>query len=996
MEKEENAAASSIIQLALLEENRKLTWDNSALTAKNVEVEKQLASLSDSAKLLKKSARELRELNTQLAHKVIKRTAQYAFISQINQCIVHAKEEPVLFNKICEIAVEVGKFKIAWIGIFDAVNKNINIVAQSGMREEDVHSFKKAPYMQGGPQDRVLQSGTYNLCNNNSEHPDFEKWKPFVEKNNIRSFVILPIKRLGITVATLNLYAADYDFFDSEEIQLLLEVSGDISYAIEVFDKERKHKETEKLVIEREKRFRALIENGADAVAILSLEGKVIYISPSIHSILGYTEDEAMELDIFALVHPDDMLEMAYVWEIVLQTKGLPVKAHPGRMLHKDGSWRWIEATVTNLLHDPTINGIIDNFRDVTQTMELERHREFDKTNLDALINTTEDLMWSVDKDLKLITFNRPFFNSIKALYGREVAEGDCIFFKELTTDDKARFRQFYNRVFAGEAFTSIEYSKDPEESWVQISYYPVRIGNQVIGSACYSRDVTNLKIAEKSLQKSETFNRGILNSLGSHIAVVDQSGDIVAVNEAWELFGICNSKDGIARKGMGANYFDACENASKAGIKMGKEVLEGMKEVMNGNSKNFYLEYPCHSPTAKRWFGMRVRKFDGDEPLIVVAHHDITERRSAEENLLDSQTKLKEAQALAHMGSWEMDFKTNMLKLSEESCRIFHICDKGNQLSIAAWSKLIHRDDRSFVLKTIKNSRNSLTDASYNYRIMFSDGHIRHIYSESKFVFDRNNQPTGLYGIMQDITERKKVEEESEKITTDILSRNRELEQFSYIVSHNLRTPVANIIGLSELIEDGGLEPEIEKEVLRGITQSVKKLDEVITDLNYILQQRQQVSQEKEKVHFQKLVTDVTNSITKLIEAEDAEIVCDFKEVGKILTVKSYLHSICYNLISNSLKYRRPDVKPLIQISSRKQKNKILLIFKDNGIGINLQSRGAEVFGMYKRFHPFVSEGKGIGLYMVKTQVHTIGAKIAIESEVNQGTTFTIEFSTS
>lgn len=169
-----------------------------------------------------------------------------------------------------------------------------------------------------------------------------------------------------------------------------------------------------------------------------------------------------------------------------------------------------------------------------------------------------------------------------------------------------------------------------------------------------------------------------------------------------------------------------------------------------------------------------------------------------------------------------------------------------------------------------------------------------------------------------------------------------------------------------------------------------------MITDLNYILQTKQHVSQKQEIVHFTTLTEDIMTSIDKLIEEEKAIIKYDFNEADKMLTVKSYLHSIFYNLINNSLKYRQEEVSPVIEIKSRKQKNKILLTFKDNGIGIDLDNNGDQVFGMYKRFHPQISEGKGMGLYMVKTQVESIGGKIYIESRVNEGTIFTIEFTTS
>jgi signal transduction histidine kinase len=103
-------------------------------------------------------------------------------------------------------------------------------------------------------------------------------------------------------------------------------------------------------------------------------------------------------------------------------------------------------------------------------------------------------------------------------------------------------------------------------------------------------------------------------------------------------------------------------------------------------------------------------------------------------------------------------------------------------------------------------------------------------------------------------------------------------------------------------------------------------------------------------------------------------------------------LYSIFYNLIHNSIKYRQPGLPCVIQIRSRLLKEGVQLVFKDNGIGIDLKKRGEQVFGLYKRFHPAI-EGKGMGLFMVKTQVEALGGKISISSEPNKGTEFTIEF---
>jgi signal transduction histidine kinase len=234
---------------------------------------------------------------------------------------------------------------------------------------------------------------------------------------------------------------------------------------------------------------------------------------------------------------------------------------------------------------------------------------------------------------------------------------------------------------------------------------------------------------------------------------------------------------------------------------------------------------------------------------------------------------------------------------------------------------------------------------------------------------------------------------EQKEKMTADLIQRNKDLEQFTYIISHNLRAPVANIIGLSYRLQQTGLPDDLRSQIGAGLYTSVSKLDEVIRDLNDILKIRQKVDESKQLINFAKFASDIQLSIEKLIENEHAMVLWNFTEDEEMVAIKSYLHSIFFNLISNSLKYRNPNVQPIINITIRKENGKTVLLFEDNGIGIDLSTSGEHVFGLYKRFHPDMAEGKGMGLYMVKTQVELMGGKISISSEVNVGTQFRIEF---
>ncbi len=138
-------------------------------------------------------------------------------------------------------------------------------------------------------------------------------------------------------------------------------------------------------------------------------------------------------------------------------------------------------------------------------------------------------------------------------------------------------------------------------------------------------------------------------------------------------------------------------------------------------------------------------------------------QKNITEQELAQSEKRLAKAQGLAHMGSWELDFATNNFRWSDEGCRIFGFQPQQNQQTFDTWVSHIHPDDRAFVLEKIKESKKYLSDFSYYYRIIRNDEEIRHIYSESKFEFDTNGKPVGMYGISHDVTKKRAIEAQME-----------------------------------------------------------------------------------------------------------------------------------------------------------------------------------------------------------------------------------------
>jgi signal transduction histidine kinase len=232
----------------------------------------------------------------------------------------------------------------------------------------------------------------------------------------------------------------------------------------------------------------------------------------------------------------------------------------------------------------------------------------------------------------------------------------------------------------------------------------------------------------------------------------------------------------------------------------------------------------------------------------------------------------------------------------------------------------------------------------------------------------------------------------EVSKRTNELVEYNQQLEQFAFIAAHNLRAPVARILGLGQLL--GMLEstPEKKDEIYPKLVHTAEELDGVVKDLNTILDFRKNSESKLTVVDLATEVSKIRGTLEREIANSQAAITTDFSQVENIRTVKPYLESILYNLISNAIKYRDPDRIPIIHVKTEKSDNEICLTVADNGLGIDMAAFRDKLFTLYSRFHIHL-EGKGLGLYLVKTQITALGGRIEIESEVNKGSTFKVYF---
>ena len=260
--------------------------------------------------------------------------------------------------------------------------------------------------------------------------------------------------------------------------------------------------------------------------------------------------------------------------------------------------------------------------------------------------------------------------------------------------------------------------------------------------------------------------------------------------------------------------------------------------------------------------------------------------------------------------------------------------------------------------------------------------------------VFDKSkNKYSHWVAIQTDITSRKDAEDEKEHLVNELVENNKELTQFSYITTHNLRAPLTNLMAICKKVDANNIEDELTKKLIEGFKQSTMLLNDTLNDLINILIIKENRHIAITECVFENIFQKVQSSISTILLENVVKIDTDFSEVPTAYFSDVYMESIFFNFLTNSIKYSHPTRYPLVKIKTSIDANgHTQLSYSDNGIGMDIERVKNKIFGLYQRFHEN-PEGKGMGLYLVHSQVTALGGKIEVDSEEGIGTTFTITF---
>lgn len=371
----------------------------------------------------------------------------------------------------------------------------------------------------------------------------------------------------------------------------------------------------------------------------------------------------------------------------------------------------------------------------------------------------------------------------------------------------------------------------------------------------------------------------------------------------------------------------------------------------------------------------------------------DITSIKKNEFKVIESEQRYHFALEASKSGIWDYDLITGKVFFSKESLEIIQRTESDEITTNSLWDELIHPEDLDNYRKNIELHKEDIVPYFENVkRVLAKDGTYRWILSRGKIISrDKDNNPLRIIGTHTDVTIEKERENQLLGNLDIINEQNNRLLNFAHIVSHNLRSHTSNFKMLLNILDtDDDLVTR--DECFTHLKTTSTALSDTIEHLKELVDIHSTIIHKKEQLNLSVYLKRTLKILSNEIKDHNVEIVNLISKQETVNFNPAYLESIFLNITTNAIKYSHPDRSPVISYTFIKENGKQVLLIRDNGLGINLEKYGEKLFGMYKTFHKN-QNARGIGLFITKNQIESMGGTIEVESKVNFGSTFKINF---
>jgi PAS domain S-box-containing protein len=384
--------------------------------------------------------------------------------------------------------------------------------------------------------------------------------------------------------------------------------------------------------------FKRIFKSSMIGMVCWSKDGKILDANDTFFEISGYSKDDLADhtLNLEIITAPEYVHLHKKAYQQIQQSGSC--KPYEKELIRKNGKRVPILIGAASLTPSDTDKGIA-YIVDLTERKKLQAQYAL----FELIVNSSHDAIVSINPDGFILSWNqaaeRLLGYSAEEILGKHIA---TIIPEALHKEEEelmARIRSG-NKI---DHYETIRIRKDGTAFNVSLTVSPIKDADgKIIGASRIMRDITDRIITQQQLKKSELFNLGIINSLKSQLAVLNNKGIIVMVNDQWKQFARNNEDCLLSHTDVGLDYFAACEQATAGSCPDEAGLVRGLKKVLSGAISEYHLEYERHVPAAKRWFALHAVRLNSDEPMIVVLHENITERKIAEEHILFANEELR------------------------------------------------------------------------------------------------------------------------------------------------------------------------------------------------------------------------------------------------------------------------------------------------------------------------------------------------------------------
>ena len=932
-------------------------------------------------------------------------TQLYATLCACDRTIGRCASADELFPMICRDLVEIGGLQMAWVGLVDEASQAVRPVACYGTGMDyltDIRISTMADDASGqGPVGTSIREGQPVWCHDFQSSTSTAVWHERGAKYGWSTLAALPLVTHGKPVGSINLYDGRNDAFGDDMRHLLVEMAGNISFALENFSNKAGRDQALEALRASEDRFRALFFNAPLGYQSLDEEGRFIEVNQAWLDTLGYQREEVLGRWFGEFLAPEFVEAFR---------KRFPLFKAAGqihsefKMLHKDGRKRFM-AFDGRIGYHPSgeFKQTHCILADITERRLAEIELSKTKAVLQAAMDQSPAGIAIADAPSGTLRYVNRAGLLIRGASEAEVVNGVDInqyvsSWKLLHLDGTPMETEevpLARAVLFGEPCIKefMIRRSEQEDRIVLANAAPIfNPHGQVQAGIAVFQDITERKQAEEKLRETNAYLENLFNGANAPIIVWDAAGRITRFNHSFEAVAGVTKEQVLGRS---LEFLFAHDQRARA-MGLVKRASEGERFTL--------IEVPIrHANGSQRtvlWNSAPIYDVAGTKQVATIAQgHDITERKQTEDALRASEERFRRAVVDAPFPIMLHAEDGVILQVSNAVCEITGYSHE-ELATIADWTDLAYGERKSLVQPDIDRLY-SLDDheSEGDYSIRTKSGAVR--------IWDFSSAPLGrlpdgrrlVISMAMDVTERRAAENEVRLLNAELEQRvasrtaqleeaNKELEAFSYSVSHDLRAPLRAIAGFGGiLLEDHavGLDPE-GRRLLDVIAKETRRMGQLIDDLLAFSRISRQA--------LDSASINMTAMVQSVFEEQSAPnpqriVQLELKPLPPARGDVAMMRVVWVNLLSNAVKFIARRERAVIEVASFPQDGQMVYSVKDNGVGFDM-TYANKLFGVFQRLHTQNEfEGTGVGLALVQQIIQRHGGRVWAESQVNQGATF-------